>query len=643
MFSSLKLPANFVNKIIATIIAAILFLLVSIGFASEDDFNANAAASAIALQQWYGTNGLWETTGWWNAANCVEALENIIVADNGRSYLPVLANTFRLNCRSNYVNDYYDDEGWWALAWIRAYDLSGRIEYLNMARTIFRNMTTGWSDHCGGGLIWRKKHGYKNAIPNELFLLVAIRLHQRTPDDGGAGSYLDWALKEWDWFKQSGMINQDNLVNDGLTRSCQNNGRTTWTYNQGVIVGGLVELYKTTEDTNYLDQATQIADAAMTSLINANGVLAEPQEDQGLGGPDVPQFKGIFIRNLACLYDETRNPAYHDFLLKNARSVWADDRDKANHLGLKWSGPFDFADAARQSSAMMAVGALAEPMTQTLPFAKGAGSVTFRHETGASAGTLAWNCNAANAPVPGLMLSGDCAMLLAGKQVVHFRMAVDAITNSTSGLVQLEVKNDETRVVLADRQIHWNEFTAIGQPQDFPLAFTNSVAGSPLTFQVYWNHVDHAPSLTLTDVTIGGSHNWTAANLAHDIGRLDGLNGWEADPVRDPISGYLIRGPGTKELPVGKYSVGFELKVDNFNWDKSNVATLSVVEAETGEIVASRTVTRDEFPDTLYHTFTLNFEAKTNGGYNFRTFWHCTPHAPRLTQRSVVVQTETAG
>src|SRR5205085_1521469 len=221
--------------------------------------------------------------GWWNSANCVEALENEIIANNDTNYFSILEKTFNLNCSNNFLNDYYDDEGWWAEAWIRAYDLTANPRYLNMARTIFADMTHGWDDHCGGGLWWNKAHTYKNAIPNELFLLAAIRLHQRTDGDGGVGSYLYWATNEWAWFKASGMINAQNLVNDGLN-GCANNGSTTWTYNQGVILGGLTDLYKVTGDVSYLNQATAIADAAIATLVDGNGILREPCESGNCGG-----------------------------------------------------------------------------------------------------------------------------------------------------------------------------------------------------------------------------------------------------------------------------------------------------------------------------------------------------------------------
>lgn len=602
-----------------------------------DDFNANTAAAVSTLQQWYNPNGLWDTTGWWNAANCVEAVENEIVANNDLNRLSILQQTFSRNSGGSFLNDYYDDEGWWAEAWIRAYDLTGNPSYLNMARTIFSDMTTGWDSHCGGGLWWSKSRTYKNAIPNELFLLVAIRLHQRTPGDGGPGSYYDWATNEWAWFKASGMINSQNLVNDGLTDNCVNNGQTTWTYNQGVILGGLTDLYKTTGDATCLSQAEAIADAAVSRLVSGSGVLQEPCEVQGgCGGGDVPQFKGIFVRNLACLYDVDHRSSYYNFLYANAHYIWLADRNGSGQFGLKWTGPFDSADAARQSSVIMPLSALAEPVTGLLPFAKGAGDPAFNHSVGTAAGTLAWKCSPAIAGHAGYMQSGPYLISVpTGSHAVHFRLAVDATSDSPSNLLSLIVA--ENGSVLNSHDVAWDSFAAANQSRDFRLPFTNRISGGMLEFRVYWNQATNAPVVTLSDVTLDGAQNWVAANLDHNIGRLDGLNAWEADPLRDHASGYLTKGPGTAELPPGSYKAQFELKVDNFNWDDANVATLSVVDSDSGAVLASRDVVRSEFTNAMYRSFPLYFHAIAGKRYDFRTFWDDSANAPRLTQRSVVV------
>jgi predicted alpha-1,6-mannanase (GH76 family) len=605
------------------------------GVLPGDDFNADTTAAVTAMQQWYNGSGLWNTTGWWNAANCVDALEYDIMANNATNYLATLQNTFNLNSGGNFLNNAYDDEGWWAEAWIRAYDLTGNVNYLNMAKTIFANMETAWDDHCGGGLWWSSDRTYKNAIPNELFLLVAIRLHQRTPGDGGPGSYFEWATNEWNWFKNSGMINAQNLINDGLTTDCLNNGQTTWTYNQGVILGGLTDLYKVTGNTNYLAEAETIANAAIANLTSAGDVLEEPCN---CTGPNAPQFKGIFVRNLACLYDEDHNPAYFNFLSANAHSVWFNDRDSSNQLGMYWTGPFDSADAMRQSSAIMPLSVMAEPVTSLLPFAKGSGDPAFDHVVGTPAGTLAWACGSTTPA--GLMQYGPyLASLPTGRHVVHFRMAVSALSSSASNLVSLAVT--QNGATLASANVPWNAFTCVNQPQDFSLAFTNT--GGFLEFLVQWNQAPGAPTLTLSDVTVDGAHNWVAASLAHDIGRLNGHDNWEADPIRDKASGYMVTGPGTAELGTANYNAQFELKVDNFNWDNSTVATLSVVNTDTGQIIASRNVTRNEFPNVLYHSFGLYFHAVAGAHYDFRTYWYYATNAPRLTERSVVVTPASGG
>ena len=119
--------------------------------------------------------------------------------------------------------------------------MTGDPKYLTEARSLFDVMKGTWSA-TGGGVWWNGDLAYKNAVTNELFLLAAARLDRRASNGSGPGSYRDWANREWAWFKASGMINGAHLVTDGLNGGCQNNGGTTWTYNQGLILGSLVEL-----------------------------------------------------------------------------------------------------------------------------------------------------------------------------------------------------------------------------------------------------------------------------------------------------------------------------------------------------------------------------------------------------------------
>ena len=318
-------------------------------------------AAVDALQKWYEpTSGLYNTTGWWNSANAITALADFSRVSGSREYLPVFANTLSAAQSSpagapGFLNKYYDDEGWWALAWIDVFDLTGDTHYLQAARDIFQDMQGGWETAtCGGGVWWSKDKRDKNAIENELFLAVAASLANREPDELLRRQALDWAQKEWQWFQGTGMVNSDHLVNDGVDTSdpahCTNNGKATWTYNQGVILGALVELNRTAPNPALLRIASSIADAAIDHLADAHGILHEPNDAHT--GSDVPQFKGIFVRNLMFLNKVAPQARYHSFISANADALWQHDRDASNEFGFWWQGPVDGADASRQSSAL---------------------------------------------------------------------------------------------------------------------------------------------------------------------------------------------------------------------------------------------------------------------------------------------------
>lgn len=252
-----------------------------------------------------------------------------------------------------FLNKYYDDEGWWALAWIDAYDLTRDSRYLASAQSIFDNMAGGWDKTCGGGIWWSKDRTYKNAIANELFFSVAAHLAMRVPAD--RRQYADWAAKEWEWFRGSGMINDRHLVNDGLTidkssGTCRNNGRTVWTYNQGVLVGALAEWSRSPDNATVLQEAQLLVDASLHYLRDQNGILHDTCEPDC--GTDGIQFKGIFMRNLSAFNVVANDPRYRVVFADNADSLWMKDQAPGNQFGATWSGPPVSPDAGTQSSAI---------------------------------------------------------------------------------------------------------------------------------------------------------------------------------------------------------------------------------------------------------------------------------------------------
>jgi predicted alpha-1,6-mannanase (GH76 family) len=379
------------------------------------------AGDALAL---FGLrNRAQDLTRWWNSANAITAVIDYMAVTGGRSYLgPVVENTFakapgtrrpiyrrlvslsrpylRLERYQGFIDGFYDDEGWWALAWIAAYDLTGDENYLAAANSIFADMAGAWDDFWGGGIYWGKcdgspdragavavpdgwTGGYKNAIANELFITVAaalgLRYRGRSPAGAGQADYLSWAVRGWEWFSSPpppgvAMINEVGLVNDSPGMQGGNhNTESIWSYNQGVILSGLRDLAELAGDETYLGRAEQIAGAFIETGCSASsrpsrsgvidGILHEHNDCRPDGGAladppsvDSTLFKGIFVRNLARLHATTRNPAYRQFILVNAASALA-HADERYQFGSNWAAPVDVADFVRQASGLDLVNA----------------------------------------------------------------------------------------------------------------------------------------------------------------------------------------------------------------------------------------------------------------------------------------------
>jgi len=151
----------------------------------------------------------------------VTTLGDLAEADSGYASTAegILSSVFTNAYASNgnsWLDGYYDDEGWWALAWIKAWDLTHNGKYLSAAESIFSDLTTGLGGACGGQW-WDKSHTAVNSINNELFIAVAASLANRVSSK--KSYYQKYAVDQYEWLFGAGLQNSENLFMDGLDTS----------------------------------------------------------------------------------------------------------------------------------------------------------------------------------------------------------------------------------------------------------------------------------------------------------------------------------------------------------------------------------------------------------------------------------------
>jgi len=216
-----------------------------------------------------------------------------------------LVTGIRLRNFLTVVNNYYDDMAWLALATLRLDKLAedsrkrtGRERNAKVLQSLTLQFDSASTDDLGGGTFWSTKRDFKNTPATAPVALY----YARTGNRAKAQALLDWLDAR---LYEPGQ----GLYRDGLRISGTGDlllEETIYTYNQGPVLGALLELGGEAN----LRRAAALVEAVARSLTQPAPLLGRTAavlrcEGTGDGG----LFTGILVRYLALAARDERLPA----------------------------------------------------------------------------------------------------------------------------------------------------------------------------------------------------------------------------------------------------------------------------------------------------------------------------------------------
>lgn len=286
----------------------------------------------------HGPQGGLYTDYWWEAQlweMVMDVYERTGDAD-ARQMIDDVYDGFQTQYPDFRENDWNDDIGWWARGAIRAYELTGDVEYRDDAIEMFDFIAQYADTTYGGGIWWKNvdigdgERNEKNVATNATAVYTAMRIYAATGDV----SYRDTARELFDW------LDANFYVGGGKLRDhIEGTGQFVdwdWTYNQGNYAGAALEMHLDSGDPAELSRAVAAVDWAVANLTSSGTFLFEGIDDTG-------GFKAILTRNIRALIDDAGQTQYEQLLTDNATQA-------AGHLNSAGIGAYDWTAPAPELS-----------------------------------------------------------------------------------------------------------------------------------------------------------------------------------------------------------------------------------------------------------------------------------------------------
>jgi uncharacterized protein YyaL (SSP411 family) len=207
---------------------------------------------------------------------------------------------------------FFDDNGWWGLAFMDAYRAThDHRDVVDAARAFRFIYGQGWDGH---GVWWDTRHHKRTSEPLAAGILLGVQLYEATHRSGyltAAKKMLAWANAH-SWNKQRGLYQRN--ATDG----------TVMDYVEGIMAAANAELCQATKVQGYCAKAEAVGKASLAAFPSPL--------DWG------PQYDTIYLRWMLDVYSITHDTTWLTLAQQNANRAAASAADSRHLYVLGWDG-----------------------------------------------------------------------------------------------------------------------------------------------------------------------------------------------------------------------------------------------------------------------------------------------------------------